>query len=185
MIDLVLAVDPATTTGLAWYVNHPTVGEEDRWGSRSLKLAAESELRKLDLRFFDPRPVRLRRMVARLIREGLSTAWLFRICPAKVLIAFEDVEFAKSLAQVQLWGSLRGALWTVGEEFRPEQVCLSYVSLPVPTLKKFATGSGGAGKDVMLAAAKRYWPGVKFADDNEADARWLLKWAVEKFITHE
>ena len=180
MIDLVVAVDPATTTGIAWYINHALFSESDRWGSQSLLLAKESELRKLDLRFFDPRPVRLRRTVERVIRAGLAGAFMEGKRPAKVLIAFEDVEFAKSLAQAQLWGSLRGALWTVGEEFCPEQVLVSYLGVPVGTIKRHATGSGGADKSKMLEAARGYWPGYEFADDNEADARLLLRYVLTK-----
>lgn len=41
------------------------------------------------------------------------------------------------------------------------------------TVKKHATGRGNASKNDMLAAAAQRWPGVRFADDNEADARHL------------
>lgn len=47
-------------------------------------------------------------------------------------------------------------------------------TIPQPTLKKYATGSGNAKKGKMLAAARRKWPKLKIVDDNVADALWLL-----------
>jgi Holliday junction resolvasome RuvABC endonuclease subunit len=41
-------------------------------------------------------------------------------------------------------------------------------------IKKWATGSGNASKEAMVAAARERWPGVKIIDDNHADA--LLLW---------
>lgn len=174
-MDIVIAVDPATTSGLAW------CGRDREISSKSVLLAKESQLRKLDLRFFDPRPVSLRREVLRVIwgcSEFLN--WESGNLPLKVMIAFEDVQFAKSIAQVQLWGTLRGALWTVGEELPPERASLSYLSCPTGKLKQHATGNGGADKVWMARAAARYWPGYVFADDNEVDARLLLRWALDK-----
>lgn len=54
--------------------------------------------------------------------------------------------------------------------------------LPVhsSTLKKFATGSGKADKSVMLSRARARWPSV--ADDNEADAQWLLEYALSECV---
>jgi Holliday junction resolvasome RuvABC endonuclease subunit len=49
---------------------------------------------------------------------------------------------------------------------------LKYATLPPASLKKFATGRGGASKTEMaLAALKR--GGLEFRDDNECDAWWL------------
>jgi len=47
-------------------------------------------------------------------------------------------------------------------------------------VKKRATGRGNADKPSMMAAAELTWPGVKFADDNQVDAMWLLD-----LVTHE
>lgn len=44
--------------------------------------------------------------------------------------------------------------------------------VPPKSLKKFATGSGGAPKEKMIAAAEKKWPGVAFQEDT-ADAAWL------------
>jgi len=45
-------------------------------------------------------------------------------------------------------------------------------------IKKHATGKGNSNKEAMKAAAKIKWPQIKLADDNEADARWLLDLAM-------
>ena len=48
----------------------------------------------------------------------------------------------------------------------------TYATLPPSSLKKFATGRGGASKtDMAVAAFKR--GGVEFTNDNECDAWWL------------
>lgn len=49
---------------------------------------------------------------------------------------------------------------------------IRYGTMPPASLKKYATGSGGASKtDMALAAYKR--GGVEFKDDNQCDAWWL------------
>lgn len=66
---------------------------------------------------------------------------------------------------------------------RCEQHGLAATVVNTMTLKKWATGSGRAGKEEMIQAARRrgfvhldYIP-----DDNEADALLLLAYAIEKF----
>jgi Holliday junction resolvasome RuvABC endonuclease subunit len=54
---------------------------------------------------------------------------------------------------------------------------LPILDVAVPTIKKFATGSGNAPKDAMLvAAAKKF--GYTGADEHEADAICLLHYAI-------
>lgn len=60
-------------------------------------------------------------------------------------------------------GAVRAALIEAG---------LKYATLPPSSLKKYATGRGGASKtDMAVAAFKR--GGVEFTNDNECDAWWL------------
>jgi Holliday junction resolvasome RuvABC endonuclease subunit len=60
-------------------------------------------------------------------------------------------------------GAVRAALIEEG---------LKYATLPPASLKKFATGRGGASKTEMaLAALKR--GDLEFRDDNQCDAWWL------------
>ena len=51
------------------------------------------------------------------------------------------------------------------------------VPVAINSLKKFATGSGRANKDMMIAAAKQRWPQIAVHfDDNGADALWLAEY---------
>lgn len=93
------------------------------------------------------------------------------------VVVFEDVQFASSTYQTQLWSALRAAVWLA---FSRSYSAPTIDCVPVQTLKKFATGSGRADKAAMIVAA-RLAPG-KFdirprLTDNEADALALHKWA--------
>jgi Holliday junction resolvasome RuvABC endonuclease subunit len=48
-------------------------------------------------------------------------------------------------------------------------------------IKKWATGTGNASKETMLASAKRRWEGVAIVDDNHADALLLWQMAMLEF----
>lgn len=70
------------------------------------------------------------------------------------------------------------------QEFAAE-IGAEHVAVHSGTLKKWATGSGRAGKPEMIVAANR-WRGYKaelapITDDNEADAVCLLAWAREGY----
>lgn len=47
-------------------------------------------------------------------------------------------------------------------------------------LKKFATGSGSAKKDMMSLSAKNNF-GITFTDDNICDAFWLARWGLNHY----
>jgi Holliday junction resolvasome RuvABC endonuclease subunit len=104
-------------------------------------------------------------------------------------IFWEDVLFAKSLAQAQLWSSFRGAIWTFAHLNGIHTDCLD-----TGKLKKWATGSGSADKPAMARALivknSRYSAQkglVKdskagtLLDDNAIDAIHLLSWALQLF----
>jgi hypothetical protein len=102
-------------------------------------------------------------------------------------VIFEDVEFCETRMQCQLWASWRTVIWMTFPE--PLIECI-----PVGTLKKFATGDGGAGKGGMVEAMRRTDP-KRFSLDNSpkkghvirdrgkpltddaVDAFWLFQWA--------
>lgn len=99
-------------------------------------------------------------------------------------IIFEDVQFASSTLQVQLWASLRAAVWLMSIEGVRIECC------PVGTLKKHGAGAGNATKDRMIRSLAQRNPrftldsseirdtvtGQKL-DDNAVDALHLLSWA--------
>ncbi len=88
-------------------------------------------------------------------------------------VVFEDVEFASSTYQVQLWASLRAAGWlSVHPDVRFECV-------PVGSLKSFASGSGNAKKEQMSEALKLKHPALWNAklNDDAVDAIWIWLWA--------
>lgn len=93
--------------------------------------------------------------------------------PKPDIVVFEDVQFASSVLQVQLWASLRTATWlTLGRSCLLECV-------PVATLKKYATGYGSADKIGMAKALFKQCPDLskQHLDDNAVDAIWLFRWA--------
>lgn len=86
-------------------------------------------------------------------------------------IHYELVQGYRSGAAARVWCGFWSHLLAWCEK---NQIPCSGV--PVGTLKKYATGNGGCGKPAMIAAAKaKGWDPV---DHNEADALWLLSYAV-------
>lgn len=98
--------------------------------------------------------------------------------PRPDIVVFEDVEFASYTKQVQLWASLRAAVWLSYGGFSGCGFSGVLVEcVPVATLKKFATGAGNANKNGMERAATRLGINVKGLDDNAIDALHLWRWA--------
>lgn len=95
-------------------------------------------------------------------------------------VFFEDVQFSSTTKQTQLWSSLRAAVWLFAHEHKVMLECC-----PVGTLKKFATGYGGADKKTMLIHARKKYPHwlntvTNFdLDDNAIDAIHLLAWGIQ------
>jgi len=154
----ILALDLGNKTGFA--LDRDGVLQVGTWRlSKPAEVTSWGKSRKC--RTGDPRFCRL-------------LAHVVELFPLDVIV-FEDVLFGKTTGQTQLWSSLRSVLWAIQCSF--ESVKQPVVEcVPVPTLKKFATGSGGASKEAMIAAALKNGcpPGV---DDNGADAFHLLRWA--------
>lgn len=153
----ILSLDLGTDTGYAFGDTEGTKFEMGTW-----KLATAREIRAWGkerlTRRRDPRPRRLCEQILAL-----------KFWPD--LIVFEDVQFASSTYQTQLWASLRTGVWTCfGDE-------VSFDCVPVATLKKFATGNGSANKAQMETAfLAQGGLGCRF-DDNAIDAYFVWKWA--------
>lgn len=158
----ILALDLGTKTGYCYgtATNKLTCGT---W-----QLATPKEVRQWGkerlTRRCDPRVARLWNELDRLPRPDV--------------VVFEDVEFASYTKQVQLWASLRAAVWL---SFGGYDGCgwsgVLVECVPVATLKKFATGAGNADKTGMARAASRLGLTVKGLDDNAIDALHLWRWA--------
>jgi Holliday junction resolvasome RuvABC endonuclease subunit len=89
------------------------------------------------------------------------------------LIVFEDVVFASTTYQAQLWASFRAAVWLAAAHRREP---ITFLPVPVGTLKKFATGNGAADKQAMKAAAERAGFDCTEFDDNAVDAIHLWRY---------
>lgn len=99
------------------------------------------------------------------IRDKVATHQVKRL-------VFEDVNFASSPAQVQLWAALRTAIWQIGLEFKSDPE-FEVRCVPVQTLKVFGAGSGKADKAAMTLALHQQYPQHAVDNDNEVDAIWL------------
>lgn len=149
-----LALDLGTQTGFAF---GGALFEAGTWELATKKEITTFTKHRMNRRR-DPRIIRLHHFLLSM--------------PSPDIVVFEDVQFASSTYQVQLWASLRAAVWLTF----PHAVI---DCVPVGTLKLFATGHGGATKPMMTSALKRagYWqPGF---DDDAVDAAWVWLWGMK------
>ncbi len=140
--------------------------------ARSVRLATPKQLKAHDRATEDPRYEALIEVLGREFTYYNDRP---------LVVAWEDVQFASTLYQIQLWTALRSAVWSVCRTFK----VVRRMAVPVGTLKKFATGSGAADKDAMLRAAERQGyvqPGAGL-DDNAIDALWVALWAKSLYGT--
>jgi hypothetical protein len=151
-----LALDLGTKTGYAYNIG-------DKFFSGTWSLATSKEItawgKNRMRRRADPRVWRL--------MENLVS-----IADCVDVVVFEDVQFSSSTYQTQLWSSLRATVWLLPGKLTE--------CVPTGTLKKFATGSGNATKEMMTNAVRHRWPDLwnPKADDNEIDAVCVHQWAV-------
>ena len=88
------------------------------------------------------------------------------------VVYFEEVRRHMSTDAAHVYGGLLAQLTAECEARTPK---VPYQSIPVGTIKAKATGKGNASKDMMVASAKAKWPCQNIADDNQADALWILE----------
>ncbi len=84
---------------------------------------------------------------------------------------FEEVRRHVSTDAAHAYGGFLATLTAWCEHHQ-----IPYKGVPVGTIKKHATGKGNASKDDVLSAIRAL--GHAPADDNEADALALLRWAI-------
>jgi len=92
------------------------------------------------------------------------------------LIVYEEVQRHLGTYAAHIYGGILAILQTFCVDHH-----IGFCGCPVGTLKKYATGSGKAGKEEMIRAAARFFPDARIIDDNHADALCLLRWAQEQF----
>jgi len=110
----------------------------------------------------------------RLVRFRGKLAEVFRECAPIDAVVFEAARNGNPKMQGALvvQSELQGVL-----KLFCEQAPVEYRGYSPSEIKRHATGKGNANKLTMLAAARAKWAGYAFADDNEADARWLCNLA--------
>jgi Holliday junction resolvasome RuvABC endonuclease subunit len=89
-------------------------------------------------------------------------------------VFYEEVRRHIGTTAAHVYGGFLAVLTAYCEEHN-----IPYEGVPVGTIKKLATGKGNANKEAMIEAAKHRWPEQDIADDNQADALWILAFAVE------
>ncbi|MCX8511033.1 MAG: hypothetical protein ORN83_04675, partial [Chthoniobacteraceae bacterium] len=57
---------------------------------------------------------------------------------------------------------------------------VTYMAVPVTTLKKHATGTHRASKELMVAVARKKYPTMHVPDDNVADALHMMSWGLSQ-----
>lgn len=146
----ILALDPATKCGFAH-----SCGASGTWD--------------LSIRRDESGGMRLMRLRGKL-EEIRKTAGVD-------LVVFESARHAASNGALIVQSELQGVLKFWCEEQSPK---IEYRGVSPSEVKKFATGKGNANKEAMIAAAVSRWPAVPIADDNHADALWILALAQEQ-----
>lgn len=91
------------------------------------------------------------------------------------LIVFEEVRRHAGTLAAHVYGGIVGIITSFAESRK-----INYISVPVQTIKKFATGKGNAKKDQMIEACIEKLK-ITPSDDNHADALWILAWAKETY----
>lgn len=164
----ILALDLGTKTG--WAVGR----EAGTWPLMKPKEVTEQGKLRGD-----------RRLDLRVVRLWGKLADVHKRTPLAYIV-FEDVRFGSTTMQAHLWASFRTVVWLFAFLHGIKTECLD-----TSKLKQYATGHGGATKEMMAAWLVKRMPeryrlgkdgvvGVDIQtelDDNGVDAAHLLRWA--------
>lgn len=99
--------------------------------------------------------------------------WVYGLAKGYDLLAYEEPHL-RGRKPTRFLVGLANGIEEVGGGLK-----IPVVSVHSGTLKKFATGSGRASKEDMIAAARKRWQ-VEPKTDDEADALMILAWAIER-----
>ncbi|WP_201445660.1 hypothetical protein [Belnapia sp. F-4-1] len=111
---------------------------------------------------------------AKFLELSRLLAQLETLCGEIDLLVLEKVMSQSGTVAAQVYG---GFLATIAAWCDTRGI--SYVGVPVGTIKKFATGHGNASKAMMMEFARS--KGVSVKDHNQADAIALLFWTIEHY----
>lgn len=99
-------------------------------------------------------------------------------CPDLAIIAgYETVNAHIGVIAAHDYGGYQALLLRIFTDFK-----ISYYGFSVPTIKKYATGSGKATKSEMVLAANNKW-NAAFKDDNQVDSLHIASLVRNKFNT--
>ena len=91
-------------------------------------------------------------------------------------IYYEEVRRHAGTAAAHVYGGFMSHVTAICDEPDNE---LPYQSIPVGSIKKYATGKGNAGKPEMIKAAiAKGWMPEGSVEDNQADALHILDYAI-------
>jgi Holliday junction resolvasome RuvABC endonuclease subunit len=91
------------------------------------------------------------------------------------LVVFEEHRAHSGVQAAQVLGACTALIMKCCDE-----AGINYMAVPVRTLKKHATGSAFANKELMTAVAVKKYPTMEVYDDNVADALHMMKWGLEQ-----
>lgn len=118
----------------------------------------------------DTTPRRFDSLGTRFLRaEKAIVGLLEKYRPA--LVIFEEHRAHSSVQAAQILGG-----YTVTIMKCCEQHGVPYMAVPVATLKKFGSGCYRATKALMVATARKKYPTLPIASDDEADAAHMMAW---------
>ena len=132
--------------------------------------AAGSPGNPLDCGTINTTPRRFDSIGSRFLRaEKEIVNLLHRFQPA--LVVFEEHRAHSSVQAAQILGAYAVTIMKCCE-----QAGVTYMAVPVATLKKFGTGCCRASKELMVATARKKFPTLKITTDDEADAAHMMAW---------
>ena len=144
------------------------LGTNCGWARGSGSTVLESGVLRLKTSAHDrpgERWVRFRRELQRLL-QGVD------------VVAYELVRRHDGVAAAHVYGGLQAIV-----EMLCEGQGRALRTVEVAHVKRHATGKGNVGKEAMVEAARRRgWTPI---DDNEADALWILDWAMHGGMSGE
>lgn len=118
----------------------------------------------------------------RYIRTSFLALWVEQ-CGHRTVAIVEDLPFTRNNAAGQL-GMVHGIVRVALDELVDQGVCAGVVLVVPGSLKRYATGTGNANKQQMLAEAIRRLD-YQGSDDNEVDALWLRQMGLAHYAPDE